>query len=103
MIIEAKSRLKINFPGGGSIRLEPGKPVFFPETQGLRLLQKAPEDIKVLSFPTEPVVGQTVTWDSPLFGLLSAVVLSASDQSVTVFHPLSEQEAVIPKRWLRPE
>ncbi len=45
-------------------------------------------------------VGRVVLWDSPLFGLLSAVVLDEQGDSVTVRHPLTEVEATSPKRWL---
>ena len=45
-----------------------------------------------------------VTWESPLFGLLTGDVISVLDNgSVEVFHPLTERLATIPVMWLRRE
>ncbi len=45
--------------------------------------------------------GQPVSWDSPLFGVLSGVYLrSVGRYQVAVRHPLAEREAVIPAAWL---
>jgi hypothetical protein len=68
---------------------------------GLFPIESTLERAKIPFTATEPTVGQIVTWDSPLFGLLSGVVIAVSDQSITVFHPLSEQEATIPKVWCK--
>jgi hypothetical protein len=48
------------------------------------------------------LLGQIVTWESPLFGLLRATVLQDLLDGVRVFHPLTEMECVIPMTWLRP-
>jgi hypothetical protein len=47
------------------------------------------------------VRGAVIEWDSPLFGLLSAVALSVTERTVMGFHPLTEQEASIPLAWVR--
>ncbi len=48
------------------------------------------------------LTGQIVSWESPLFGLLSATVLENILNGVRVVHPLTERECVIPTTWLRP-
>ena len=45
--------------------------------------------------------GMIVQWDSPLFGLLAGMVLEVASHTVTVFHPLGEHEATIPRTWVR--
>jgi hypothetical protein len=49
------------------------------------------------------LTGHIVTWESPLFGLLSATVQEDLQDGVRVFHPLTERECVIPATWLRIE
>jgi hypothetical protein len=46
-------------------------------------------------------VGVIVEWDSPLFGLLAGVVLEIAPHTITVFHPLGERKATIPRTWLK--
>ncbi len=61
----------------GEIRLVPGQPVDLPDDRAARLLSKAPGRVRTVE-STERVMShlhvRTVTWDSPLFGLLSATV-----------------------------
>jgi len=88
----------------GEIRLVPGHPVELPEGRAVRLLEKAPGRVRVVESANRidgNLIGHIVTWDSPLFGLLRAVVLEALPYGVRVFHPLTEMECVIPTTWLR--
>jgi hypothetical protein len=79
----------------------PPTPCAEGQGQGVLPIEHTLASVKVPFTATEPTVDQIVTWDSPLFGLLSGVILAVSDQSVTVLHPLSEQEATIPKAWCK--
>ena len=48
--------------------------------------------------------GSTITWFSPLFGLLSGELLAVcEDGQVEVFHPLTDKLARIPQAWVRQE
>ncbi len=48
--------------------------------------------------------GSTITWFSPLFGLLSGEVLAVlDDEQIEVFHPLTEKLVRIPRAWVRQE
>jgi len=50
----------------------------------------------------EPRPGSTITWFSPLFGLLSGELLAVcEDGQLEVFHPLTDKLARIPQAWLR--
>jgi len=99
MIVEALKPLILKFPGGERRPLQPGQPMELPDHLGHKLLAKAPGKVRALS--PAVTVGQMVMWNSPLFGVLQAVALAVADKSVTVFHPLTEQEATIPLAWIR--
>jgi hypothetical protein len=88
----------------GEVRLIPGHPVELPDGRAVRLLDKAPGRVRVVQLAPRPGgdrTGQIVTWDSPLFGMLSATVMEDLRDGVLVFHPLTERDCVIPKTWLR--
>ena len=60
----------------GEVRLIPGQPVELPDDRP-PLLEKAPGRVRVVELATDrdgDLVGRIVSWDSPLFGLLSATV-----------------------------
>ena len=87
----------------GEVRLVPGKPVELPEDRAARLLEKAPGRVRVVESVDRMdgnLIGRIVSWDSPLFGLLSATVQEDLPHGVRVFHPLTEMECVIPTTWL---
>lgn len=89
---------------GGEVHLAPGKPITLPEGRAARLLEKAPGRVRVLEPETRHAgdrLGHIVTWESPLFGVLSATVQEDLRDGVLVFHPLTERECVIPATWLR--
>jgi hypothetical protein len=86
---------------GRLVHLRPGTPVEFTNDQGLKLLAKAQGRIRVISGQTPLATGALITWDSPLFGLLSGPVLMVLDGGVTVMHPLSEEPCTIPRSWVR--
>ena len=88
----------------GEVRLAPGKPISLPDDRALRLLGKAPgrvRQVKAQNNGIGTLIGQVVTWDSPLFGQLSATVHEDLMEGVRVVHPLTEIECVIPIAWLR--
>ena len=88
----------------GEIRLVPGQPVELSDERATRLLEKAPGRVrlvKVRNVEAGHLTGQVVTWDSPLFGMLSATVYEDLSTGVRVIHPLTEQPCVIPADWLR--
>lgn len=88
----------------GEVRLVPGHPVELPEGRAVRLLEKAPGRVRLVESVNKidgDLIGRIVSWDSPLFGLLSATVLEDLPNGVRVFHPLTEVECVIPMTWLR--
>jgi hypothetical protein len=87
----------------GEVRLVPGHPVELPEDRATRLLEKAPGRVRVVNSADRidvNLIGRIVSWDSPLFGLVSATVLEDLRHGVRVFHPLTELECVIPMKWL---
>src|SRR4029078_6910404 len=87
----------------GEVRLVPGQPVELSDDRAVRLLQKAPgrvRRVKAVKRSTGTLAGQVVTWDSPLFGLLSARVLEDFPAGVMVLHPLTDVTCVIPLTWL---
>lgn len=98
MRIEALKPLKVKRPSG-DIVLTPGAPVEFSDDEGKRLLEKVPGKVRLIEDPVQ--VGMVVEWDSPLFGLLSGVVLEVNPHTITVLHPLVEDEATIPRVWLK--
>ena len=101
MLIEAIGRpLTYRWPEG-EVRLVPGQPLDLPETRAKRLLEKAAGRVRMVPGQTTLIVGSMVTWDSPLFGLLSGPVLEVLDSGITVQHPLTEIPCTIPKGWLR--
>ena len=88
---------------GGEVRLVPGHPVELPDGRAARLLAKAPGRVRVVKLATDTdgdLIGHIVSWDSPLFGLLSATVQEDLLNGVRVMHPLTEVECVIPTTWL---
>jgi hypothetical protein len=88
----------------GEIRLIPGHPVELPDGRAARLLDKAPGRVRVVKSANRvdgDLTGQIVTWESPLFGLLSATVQEDFAHGVRVSHPLTEIDCVIPTTWLR--
>lgn len=97
MLIEALAPLTVRL-AEGDIRLFPGKPVDWPEERALKLLARAPGKVRAITAASH--VGQIVTWESPIFGQLTATVLAETDQTVTVWHPLTERDATIPKALL---
>ena len=96
--IERPLAVKVN---GRLVHLQPGIPMEFTDAQGLKLKERAPGRVRMVTRPTTLLVGSTVTWDSPLFGMLSGLVLAVLDTSVTIFHPLTAVPCTIPKGWLR--
>jgi len=88
----------------GEVHLSRGRPVDLPDDRAARLLAKAPGWVRVVE-PMKrragPLAGLVVTWDSPLFGLLSATVDEDFAHGVRVIHPLTEVPCVIPMAWLR--
>jgi hypothetical protein len=89
----------------GEVRLVPGHPVELPDSRAARLLEKAPGRVRVVESANRvdgDLIGRIVSWDSPLFGLLSATVQEDLPNGVRVFHPLTEVECVIPTTWLWP-
>ena len=83
------------------VHLRPGTPVESTDDQGLKLLAKAQGRIRMVSGQTPLATGTVITWESPLFGLLSGPVLTVLDGGVTVMHPLSEEPCTIPRGWIR--
>lgn len=96
--IERPITVKID---GRLVHLRPGTPVEFTDDQGLKLLTKAQGRIRMVLGQTPMTIGAMITWESPLFGLLSGPVLTVLDGSVTVMHPLSEEPCTIPRGWVR--
>ena len=88
----------------GEIRLVPGQPVELSDARAARLLEKAPGRVRLVKarkVEIDDLTGQIVTWDSPLFGMLSATVYEDLSTGVRVIHPLTELPCVIPADWLR--
>jgi hypothetical protein len=88
----------------GEVRLVPGRPVDLPDHRAARLLEKAPGRVRLVRATKKSagtLTGQIVTWDSPLFGVLSATVHEDLLNGVRVVHPLTGEPCVIPTTWLR--
>ncbi len=85
---------------GRLVPLQPGVPVEFTHEQGLKLLAKAPGRFRVVSEPLPLTPGAIITWESPVVGRLSGLVLAVLDEGVTVQHPLSEVPCTIPNGWI---
>ena len=96
--IEQPFAVKID---GQLVQLLPGAPMEFPDDQGLKLLAKAEGRIRLVSGLTAMTPGAVITWESPLFGLLSGPVITVLEGGVTVMHPLSEVPCTIPTSWVR--
>ena len=76
MRLEAITPFTYRWPGG-EVHLEPGRPIDLPDERAQRLLNKAPGKVRVVESANGidgDRLGHLVTWDSPLFGLLSATV-----------------------------
>ena len=96
--IERPLAVKMN---GRLVHLRPGIPMDFTDAQGLKLKERAPGRVRIVAGLAPVTVGAVVTWDSPLFGILSGPVLEVLDTSVTIQHPLTAVPCTIPKGWLR--
>ena len=101
MTLEALDCPLIVRVNGMRVSLRPGVPMALTDTQGLKLLARAPGRVRLVSRPTTLTVGAMATWESPLFGMLSGRVLEVFDHGVTVYHPLTEVPCTIPLGWLR--
>ena len=87
----------------GEVRLVPGQPVELSDDRAARLLEKAPGRVRVVVSAYRAdgnLIGRIVSWESPLFGLLSATVQEDLPNGVRVVHPLTEVTCVIPTTWL---
>jgi hypothetical protein len=100
LLVEALAPLAVRLPNGTITRLAPGIPVDFPDEQAKRLLDRAGGKVRAVGLGPKSLAGYVVTWDSPLFGLLSGLVLEDHGRTVTVHHPWTEREATIPRTWL---
>ena len=89
----------------GEVRLTPGRPVELPDGRVARLLEKAPGRVRVVELTNRTngsLTGHIVAWDSPLFwGEMRATVLEDLGHGVRAFHPMTEVECVIPRKWLK--
>lgn len=104
MIVECLGAAFIYRWPTGEVRLVPGQPVELSDDRATRLLEKAPGRVRLVKEGNgsgSNLAGQVVTWDSPLFGVLSATVHEDLPRGVRVLHPLTEIECVIPTTWLR--
>ena len=77
---------------------QPGQRMILSPEHARRVLARVREKVRLLD---GDLVGQIVTWESPLFGLLQATVLATVPDGVRVIHPLTEVKCVIPVTWLR--
>ena len=104
MQLEAMGKpLKYRLRTGEELLLQPGCPVEVPDESARSLINKAGNRVRVVVLANRAngdLTGRVVTWDSPLFGLLSATVLEDLPNGVRVFHPLTEVTCVIPTSWL---
>lgn len=96
MLIESSVPLVVRFRSG-KVHLKPGCPHQFSDIDGRKLLAKVPDKVREIKGIQ---AGEVVTWESPLFGLLSATALEVLPHGVNVFHPLTDRECVIPLTWL---
>lgn len=99
MRIEALKPLRVTLRSGEIRYLKPGKPAQFTCEDGARLLECAPGKVRLLDDQLD--VGMIMSWESPLFGLLSATALEVLPHGVKVFHPLTDRDCVIPLTWIR--
>lgn len=106
MLLEATDKpIRYRLHTGEEVYLKPGVPTELPEQAGRQLLRKAGGKVRMIK-PVQKtecdLAGQIVSWESPLFGLLSATALEDLPNGVRVFHPLTEVECVIPRGWVQP-
>ena len=59
MRLEALTPFTYRWPGG-EVHLEPGTPIDLPDERAQRLLNKAPEKVRVCTPPLQP--GDRITW-----------------------------------------
>jgi len=103
MLIEAIDKPMCYRWPEGEVQLVPGQPVDLLESRALRLLQRAPGKVRAVA--ADPILavhpGSRVTWQSPLFGLLTGTVAGVCvDGFLEVHHPLTEQPTTIPLSWV---
>ena len=105
MLIEATQQpIRYRLQSGVEVLLPPGVPIELSDEAGRQLVKKAGSKVRVVESANGgdgDLIGRLVTWDSPLFGLLSATVQEDLQHGVRVFHPLTEEICVIPKAWLQ--
>lgn len=94
MLIESTVPLRVKTQGR-EIILEPGKPVELPPEQAEKLLRVAPDTVRPVLEP-----GDTVHWDSPLFGPLSGELVAVAHETFSIWHPLTERLCEIPRAWI---
>lgn len=98
MLVEAVNKtLRVRWPDAVEIRLVPGRPVAVPEDRARKLLQMAGGRVRIVALAP----GLWVTYDSPLFGELTAEVVGVpGDGTVTIYQPLTGAVVAIPLAWV---
>jgi len=87
-----------------TIYLTPGRPVNFPDSDALRLLDKAPGKVRVVvsgrgSSDIRP--GVWVEWQSPaLLPCRGEVLAVYENETFEIFHPLTERLCRLPVAWI---
>lgn len=66
MLIEALRPLLVRLPDG-DVQLEPGVPVELPDEHGQQLLRKAPDAVRRLSGPSQPVIEPAASNAKPIY------------------------------------
>jgi hypothetical protein len=102
--IEVLAPLVLRRAGGITQCVRPKDVLDLPEAEAKKLLDRASGRVRVShaeSPASGPSVGQTVTWESPLFTPKSATVEEALPQGLQVMHPLTGVSIVIPWNWVR--
>ena len=80
MLIEALKPLRVRLRSGEVRHLRPGQRSEFTREDGQKILERAVGKVRLVE--DSITVGMVVTWDSPLFGVLRAIVLEALDMLV---------------------
>lgn len=102
MLLEALMALRVK-ADGKRFALVPGQIIDLSPGCASRLLERAPGKVRAVYanpiFVVHP--GYQVTWQSPLFGLVTGTVATVCLEGfLEVYHPLTEQLTTIPLSWV---
>jgi len=104
LTFEAITPVRFNTKNKGVVKLEPGQRLTWPTLAVESLLARIPERIRLVESPAQLHPGVWVEFDSPLFGMVTARILSVEVDTVWLTnHSVlkgEDEPCRIPASWI---